>query len=271
MLAVIVVNSGHVDPPSPIRKPLSAIPGTLQIFQMIKLKYFLCTFWFSLMVFNTYATWSIIVIDSKTKEIGIAGASCTYSVYGIGTIVPGKGAIVVQAMSNYFARQKGVEMIMADASPEEILEAIKDPVFDPENQQYAIICLSYLETPLTYTGNSTTPDKGAVTAKGISVQGNTLANSGEVQSVLDAAIKAQNDSLPIEELLMLALEAGAKLGGDKRCGDLKALSAFITVARPNDDPKKPYLNLIINGTDEKVNAVEALRQKFTKWKIEVHK
>lgn len=223
------------------------------------------------MVFNTYATWSIIVIDSKTKEIGIAGASCTYSVYGIGAIVPGKGAIVVQAMSNYFARKKGVEMIMADASPEEILKAIKDPMFDPENQQYAIICLNYLSTPLTYTGNLTTPNKGALTAKGISVQGNTLANSDEVKFVLDAAIKAQNDSLSIEEILMIALEAGTKLGGDKRCGDTKALSAFITVAKQNDDPKKPYLNLIIYGTDKKINAVEALRQKFNKWKIEVHK
>ncbi len=238
---------------------------------MTKAKYIICTLWFTVMALNIYATWSIIVIDSKTKEIGIAGASCTYSVYGIGAIVPGKGAIVVQAMSNFFARKKGVEMIMANAAPEEILNAIKDPMFDPENQQYAIICLNYITTPITYTGSSTTPNKGAITAKGISVQGNTLTNSDELQSVLDAAIKAQKDSLSIEELLMFALEAGAKLGGDKRCGDIKALSAFITVAKPNDDPKKPYLNLIIYGTNEKVNAVEALRQKFNNWKIEVHK
>ncbi|MEO8402983.1 MAG: hypothetical protein ABI480_00250 [Chitinophagaceae bacterium] len=41
--------------------------------------------------------WSIIVVDPKTKQIGIAGASCTQGVYGIGAIYPGEGAVVVQA------------------------------------------------------------------------------------------------------------------------------------------------------------------------------
>ena len=222
-------------------------------------------------VFTCNATWSIIVVDPKTNEVGIAGASCTNSVYGIGGIIPGKGAIVVQAMSNPFARSKGLKMIMANASPEEILKAMKDSMFDPEHQQYAIICVKYLDNPLTYTGISTTPIKGTLTAKGISVQGNTLTNVEELQSVLNTAIQAQKDSLPIEEVLMLALEAGAKLGGDKRCGHIKALSAFLTVAKPSDNPKSPYLDLVVYGTNDKVNAVEALRQKFNIWKIEVNK
>src|SRR6478609_3979767 len=186
----------------------------------------------AIFVIQSYATWSIIVIDPKTKQIGIAGASCTYSVYGIGAIVPGKGAIIVQAMSNSQARSKGVNMIMADAPPEEILKAIKDPTFDPEAQQYAIICVNYLDRPQTYTGATTNPQKGTLTSMGISVQGNTLTNSNELQAVLDAALKAQQESLTIEEVLMLGLEAGAKLGGDKRCGDRKASSAFLTVANP---------------------------------------
>ena len=222
-------------------------------------------------VSHSYATWSIIVVDPKTNKIGIAGASCTNSVYGIGAIIPGKGAIVVQAMSNLFARVKGLEMIMTDAAPEEILKAIKDPGYDPENQQYAIICVNYLNSPATYTGTSTTPYKGALTANGISVQGNTLTSSGELQAILNTAIKAQQDSHSIEDVLMLALEAGAKLGGDKRCGDIKALSAFLTVAKPNDDRKHPYLNLVVYGTADKVNAVEALRQKFNNWKSKVNK
>lgn len=220
---------------------------------------------------HSYATWSIIVVDPKTNKIGIAGASCTNSVYGIGAIIPGKGAIVVQAMSNLFARVKGLEMIMADASPEEILKAIKDPMYYPENQQYAIICVNYLDNVATYTGTSTTPYKGVITGKEISVQGNTLTNTEVLQSVFNTALKAQQDSLSIEDILMLALEAGANLGGDKRCGNIKALSTFLTVAKPSDDPKKPYLNLIIYGTDDNINAVEALRQKFNSWKRELNK
>lgn len=34
-------------------------------------------------------------------------------------------------------------------------------------------------------------------------------------------------SLPIHEILMMALEAGSKAGRDKRCGDQKAASAFL--------------------------------------------
>ncbi|GAB4027491.1 DUF1028 domain-containing protein [Spirosoma gilvum] len=215
---------------------------------------------------QAYATWSIIVIDPRTKEIGIAGASCTYSVYGIGSIVPGKGAVIVQAMSNGAARALGRRMIMADAPPEQILDAMKDPDFDPEEQQYAIVCVNYYGKELTYTGSEVTPFKGALTANGISVQGNTLASPDELQAVLNTALQAQKEGLPLEEVLMLALEAGAKLGGDKRCGDRKASSAFLTIAKPADSPQKPYLNLIVYGINNTINAVEVLRKKLDDWK-----
>lgn len=215
---------------------------------------------------QSYATWSIIVVDPKTKQIGIAGASCTQSVYGIGAIVPGKGAIVVQAMSNYFARVKGFEMIIAEAKPSEILKAMMDPQYSPEMQQYAIVTVKYIDSPATYTGSSAFAYKGALTDKGVSVQGNILADSAELQLIMNTVLKAQQNNLSIEDVLMLGLEAGAQLGGDKRCGDTKALSAFITVANPGDDRKNPYLNLVVYGLPEKVNAIEALRRKFNEWK-----
>jgi len=214
---------------------------------------------------HAQATWSIIVIDPKTKEIGIAGASCTFSVYGIGGIIPGKGAIVVQAMSNKLARNKGLQMILANASPKEILEAIKNPEFDHE-QQYGIVCVKNMDAPETYTGLETTSDKGTVTSDGISVQGNTLSNKEMLHKILQVAIKAQKASLPIQEVLMLALEAGAEYGGDKRCGDRKAASAFLTVAKPGDDVQHPSINLIVNQKDETTNAVKALRIEFDRWR-----
>ena len=232
----------------------------------MKLKQFILTLTL-LFIFagNVKATWSIIIIDPKTNEIGIAGASCTYSVYGIGGIVPGKGALVVQAMSNKDARNKGLQMIIADAAPEEILKAIKDPAFDPEQQQYGIVCLSNINQPQAYTGLETTSDKGTITAKGVSIQGNTLSNKEMLNKILDAVIKAQKASLSIQEVLMSALEAGAEYGGDKRCGNRKASSAFLTVAKPTDQAQHPYLNLIVNQTDETLNAVRTLRKRFDNW------
>ena len=38
----------------------------------------------------------------------------------------------------------------------------------------------------------------------------------------------------------------------------------------NDDPNNPFLNLVVNGTEEDVNAVEALRRKLNAWKIKAH-
>lgn len=212
------------------------------------------------------ATWSIIIIDPTTKEIGIAGASCTFSVYGIGGIIPGKGAVVVQAMSNKEARNKGLQMVIADASPEEILNAIKDPAFDPEQQQYAVVCINNINNPQVYTGTATTDDKSTVTAKGISIQGNTLTNKEMLNKILQVVLKAQASSLPIQEVLMLGMEAGAEYGGDKRCGDRKALSAFITVAKPDDDLKHPSFNLIVNQGSDTGNAVKTLRKRFEQWK-----
>lgn len=232
---------------------------------MKNIKRLFLTFSFIALAINSFATWSIIVIDPKTKEIGIAGASCTYSVYGIGAIMPGKGAIVVQAMSNKAARNRGLNMIAANASPEQILAALKDPKFMPELQQYAIVCMNDLDKPATYTGSENYQHKGSFTARGVSIQGNTLTHENELQAVMDAVLKAQKESMSIQDVLMIALEAGAKAGGDNRCGARKASSAFITVARPGDDEDSPYLNLVVTD-DDKSNAVEALRKKFDKWK-----
>ncbi|MGA0556652.1 DUF1028 domain-containing protein [Larkinella sp. VNQ87] len=164
----------------------------------------------------SYATWSIILIDPKTGEIGIAGASCTPNCYGIGRIVPGKGAIIVQAMSNSDARKKGLEMIRAGASPEQIIAALRDPQFDPEHQQYAVVTLAHPDASRTYTGDSTHAHKGALTAYGVSVQGNTLANEQELQVILDAVLQGQKENLRIDETLMRALVAGSEAGGDRR-------------------------------------------------------
>lgn len=222
-----------------------------------------------LFYFKAFATWSIIIIDPKTMEIGIAGASCSHNCYGIGAIVPGKGAIIVQAMSNNEARAKGLQLIVSDLAPEDIINEIRKPKYDPERQQYAVITRRYL-TPSTYTGTLTNQYNGALTAKGISIQGNTLSNPDEIEKILNAALKAQEQGMSIDAILMIALEAGSIAGGDKRCGEQKATSAFITIVKPNDNAKKPYLDLVIFGQVKGgQNAVLLLKDKYEKWKQKV--
>lgn len=214
---------------------------------------------------KAFATWSIIMIDPRTKEIGIAGASCTYNCYGIGKIIPNMGAIIVQAMSNNHAREKGVEMILAESTPEQIIQALRNPDFDPERQQYAVVTVKYIDSPSTYTGDSTNQFKGTLTKSGVSVQGNTLTSDSELTIIMQAVEKGQKELLNIADILLNALEAGSTSGGDKRCGEQKATSAFIIVAKPYD--KKPYIYLNIFGQGiGGQNAVEMLRNKFEKWR-----
>ena len=156
-------------------------------------------------------------------------------------------------------------MLMNDSTPAAILKKLRQQDFDPEQQQYAIMSMNDIEHPITYTGTRTISHAGTLTGNGISVQGNMLTHPEEIQAIFDAAIKAQKDSLPIQEILLLALEAGARSGGDKRCGERKASSAFVIVAKP-DDVEKYWLSLIITGNDDRTHAVEALRQKFDDWK-----
>lgn len=217
---------------------------------------------------NSFATWSIIIINPKTREIGIAGASCTSNCSGIGSIIPGNGAIIVQAMSNYNAHDMGRKAIIAGHPIEGILEALRQSRFDPEHQQYALITLGHM-TPLTYTGDSTISYKGSLTANGISVQGNLLSNENVLAAIFNAAVQGQKDSLSVHEILMKALEAGSKMGGDKRCGEQRAQSAFMKIARPGDSSENPYLNLVIKDRPKgEENAVVLLRKEYEKWRKE---
>ncbi|WP_295116475.1 DUF1028 domain-containing protein [uncultured Chitinophaga sp.] len=210
------------------------------------------------------ATWSIIIIDPKTNTIGMAGASCSYSVYGIGVIIPGKGAVIVQAASHPLARKKGVEMMIAGATAQDIIKAMQHPDYKPEQQQYAVLLANDIAHPATYTGTSAPAHKGALTASGICVQGNTLTTAGELQAVMDIALKGQAAGLPLPEILMQAMEEGAKHGGDARCGERKASSAFMTIARPTD--AAPYINFVVPGNNNTHHAVMELRKKYEIWK-----
>ncbi len=168
-------------------------------------------------------------------------------------------------MSNGKARKKGAEMIVAGSTPAQIVQALRDTVFDPERQQYAIVTIKDIDNPATYTGEATSQYNGALTKSGVSVQGNILSSPGELKAIMQAVEKGQRESLPIADILMSALEAGAAEGGDKRCGEQKAASSFITIVKPNDT--EPYLNLNILDQDKTgQNAVIMLRSEFESWK-----
>ncbi len=210
---------------------------------------------------NSYATWSIIAVDRKTGEIGIVGASCTFDVSGIASIVPGKGAIVVQAASNYYARFQGVQLMAADSSLQVILNTMKNEKFEPEKQQYGLILSEANTKPLVYSGSEIQDWNGEQLGDDFAVMGNILPGEQVITNAYNTF--NANREKPLAERLMLALKAGEEAGGDKRCGTQYARSAFIMVYKSKYGA---ILKLAVQGIEKGDNpAVTLLKEQFDLW------
>ncbi len=135
-----------------------------------------------------HATWSITAVNPETGEVGIAGASCTYSVWGIAGVAPGNGVIVAQAKSNKKAKRLGVKMLLEGANPEDVIKAITDPIFDPtfSIQQYGVVAFDYENDSRFFTGENVSDAKAEAQGYGVSVQGNILLDKKVVNETLKA-------------------------------------------------------------------------------------
>ena len=131
----------------------------------IKILIFGFTFLFTC---SASATWSIAVLNKDTQTIAVAGASCSYMVYGIASTIPGKGVAIVQAASNGQARAEAIKLISEDKPLAEIMKQLTTNAdYDPQNQQYALLSFSEYETPLIYTGEKVEASKGTFAAKAV--------------------------------------------------------------------------------------------------------
>jgi len=215
------------------------------------------------------ATWSVVKLDQKSKSIVVAGASCSYMVYGIAGVVPGKGVAIVQAASSDDARAYAVEQISNEQPLVTILAHIVDPdmIANFADQQYALLSFAEWQTPLTFTGKNTSASRGAKSAPGFSVQANTMVSEEVVEAAFTEMSKETNNENELLEQAFRALHAGSDAGGDLRCTPGAAASAFISLYHATDNPSTPYLNLVIYGIEPgSMNAVDKLGELFNAWK-----
>jgi len=218
------------------------------------------------------ATWSIVAVDSVTREVGSAGASCSGYVAGIVGVVPGWGVMVAQARSNSHARHYGLAMLARGASPTEVVRAVANEEFDSnwEEQQYGVVALGFEDASAAFTGANTYSWRGDIQGYGVSVQGNILTGPEVLDEVLAAFHSASDSSQTLGGRLMAALEAGAGVGGDRRCGNQTALSSYLVVANPNDEADAPSLSLVVAGQERGGrNPVRLLRLRYDRW-VEEH-
>jgi uncharacterized Ntn-hydrolase superfamily protein len=213
------------------------------------------------------ATWSLIVLDRQTGLVGVAGASCTSDVYGIMALLPGRGALVAQALSNPAAMREGIRMLRAGATPDSALRALSATQLDSalHDRQYAIA--TFTGGQVQFTGDALRDHRGERSAPDILVQGNLIAGPAVLERALAAVRQARAAGKSMEEVLMAGLKAGSDAGGDSRCGSQRATAAFLAVAKPDDNPNWPYLTLRVvdAARGSAVNAVELLESRLVLW------
>jgi uncharacterized Ntn-hydrolase superfamily protein len=218
------------------------------------------------------ATWSVVAVDPATREVGVAGASCIGGSQIIAGLAPGRGAITAQAMSNLAARDVGAALLAAGIAPRAVLAAVADADFDsafgrlPSHRlrQYGVAALGF--EGASYTGAWTIGWAGSRTGPGVAAQGNMLVGP-EVVEVTFRAYQASAGCW-LGDRLLRALEAGAGPGGDRRCEPGQAaLSAFVTVARPEDRAEAPVLWLTAPEQRKgEGNPVGLLRRAYDAWR-----
>ena len=219
---------------------------------------------------NASATWSVAAVNPDTGTIAVAGASCSYMVYGIARVLPGRGVIIVQAASNDQARSDAATWLEKGDRLDTIMARLTatDSGYAIAQQQIALLSVDGKELPRTFTGDEVEDVKSSKVAPGVSVQANTMASEKVVPSTFAALHPADwNDDEAMADAMSRALLAGAAEGGDKRCTGTGSASAFISLFRKNDNERVPWLNLVVYGIEPgKLDAVAQLRNLYEDWK-----
>ncbi|HEY3241760.1 MAG TPA: DUF1028 domain-containing protein [Phycisphaerae bacterium] len=166
------------------------------------------------------ATWSIVLVDSQTKEVAIASVTCLNN-FDLLALTPvtlvGIGAGVVQAAGDFDGIRRPIihDQLLMGTPPAQILTILAQ-VPGHQQRQYGIV--NAVGQAVTFTGTQNGQWAGGVTGNigtlYYAVQGNVLAGG----CVVSAAVSAlQNTSGDVPAKLMAGMQAARMAGGDGRC------------------------------------------------------
>lgn len=245
---------------------------------------------------SALATWSIVVVDLATGQVGIAIATCLpyWDLRPIAVVVvPGVGVAAAQSSLGPLAlRQLIRDGLLAGTPAAQILAQLAAVDGAHQQRQYGIV--GFGSGSATFTGNQAMAWAGGLTGQSGSlvyaIQGNVLAGAA-VLTAAEQALLAAPGSLPAK--LVAAMEAATAMGGDGRCSCSQTAPAscgtpppafakasdiaLMIVARPGDtDAPCDALDgcadgdywCVVNVADQPPTAPDAvtqLRTQFTAW------
>ena len=178
-----------------------------------------------------YATFSLVAIEPSTGE---SGAIVTTRVPFVGRAVPwvraGVGAVATQSWTIVEYGRQGLDLLEQGVAPEDAIERLLEGDGGRERRQLGLIDMK--GRTASFTGQENGEWAGSRSGTNYTVQGNILVGPEVINAVADHFESTAGKKMPFAERLILALEAGQKLGGDRRWGNLQ--SAAVRVADPND-------------------------------------
>jgi len=171
-------------------------------------------------------TFSIIGIDKKRKEIGIA---CFSKFIGVGGVVPevkfNFGAIATQSYANSNYKIEGINLIKK-FNPQKVINKLTKKDKSKEIRQ--VIIMNSKGESAGFTGKDNVFWAGHLSGKDFICAGNMLIREKVLNNVKKSFENSKGD---LSERLIKSLLAGEKAGGDKR--NRKFGSAALIIEKKN--------------------------------------
>jgi uncharacterized Ntn-hydrolase superfamily protein len=158
-------------------------------------------------------TWSIVARDPLTGHIGIAVTTCAFAVgCRVPFITSGVGAIASQAFVNPYYGLRGLELLRAGASAEDVIRIVS--ATDDGQSDRQVHVMDSQGRFAAHTGSTCVAWAGHIIRDHFSVAGNMLAGAQVIEET--ARVFAQEGKLPFARRFIAALRAGQAAGGDSR-------------------------------------------------------
>jgi len=161
---------------------------------------------------NLLHTYSIVALDKKNKQIGVAVQSHWFAVGSICPwIEPGVGVISTQSMVEVSYGPKGLNLLRGGKTAQEALDEMLNADKGKELRQVAVVDAQ--GNVAAHTGKRCISEAGHQIGVSFSVQANMMLNNTVWPAMADAFKNSAGD---LANRLIAALQAAQEAGGDIR-------------------------------------------------------
>jgi len=186
--------------------------------------------------FRLAGTYSIVAMDERRRQMGVAVQSHYFSVGGtVPWAESGVGAVATQSLVDVSYGPLGLALMKAGKTPQQAMRALT--AADPGAETRQVAMLDINGNVAAHTGKDCIPEAGHIVGRGFSVQANLMRNRRIWPAMAKAFKKSKG---PLAHRMMAVLEAAEEAGGDIR-GKQSAAMLVVNV-KPSG---KPWMDRVL--------------------------